>query len=103
MAYTIPNECVQCGLCVPACPTNAIQLDANNNYWVEPGLCNNCEEQNSPPACLSYCPDNLPVPLPQKKVVIKLIYRLCPLSIFLLTVTVILCHRRWSFGRLVIY
>lgn len=67
MAYTIPNECVQCGLCVLACPTNAIQLDANNNYWVEPGLCNNCEEQNSPPACLSYCPDNLPVPLPQKK------------------------------------
>ena len=67
MAYTIPNNCDQCGICVPECPTRAIQKDTDNTYWIEPGLCNNCEDQDSPPACLNYCPEDLPTPLPPKK------------------------------------
>ena len=67
MAYTIPNTCVQCGDCIPECPTGAIQMDNNNEYWVEPGLCNGCEDIESGPLCVSSCSDSLPVPLPPKK------------------------------------
>ena len=67
MAYTIPKQCSQCGICVPECPTGAIQIDTDQSYWVEPGLCNNCEDQSSSPACLFYCPENLPSLLPAKK------------------------------------
>ncbi len=67
MAYTIPPSCVHCGVCLPKCPTGAIQIDENNEHWVEPGLCNNCEDQDSKPLCVTSCPDNLPLPLPAKK------------------------------------
>ncbi len=67
MAYTIPPSCVHCGICLPKCPTGAIQIDENNEHWVEPGLCNNCEDNNSKPPCVSSCPDSLPLPLPTKK------------------------------------
>lgn len=67
MPYTIPKTCVHCGICLPECPTGAIQIDENNEHWVEPGLCNNCEDSDRQPLCVSSCPDNLPLPLPAKK------------------------------------
>jgi DNA-binding transcriptional regulator YiaG len=67
MAYTIPDKCDECGLCAPQCPTGAIQFDENDKYWIEPGLCNNCEDQDFGPLCLSLCPNNLPSLLPAKK------------------------------------
>ncbi|MEM8831162.1 MAG: helix-turn-helix domain-containing protein [Cyanobacteria bacterium P01_G01_bin.19] len=67
MPYTIPQSCVHCGICLPECPNNAIQIDKKNEHWVEPGLCNSCETENSKPPCVVSCPDSLPVPLPTKK------------------------------------
>ena len=67
MAYTLPQSCFHCGSCLPECPTGAIQIDENNEHWVEPGLCNNCEDKDFQPPCVSSCPDSLPVPLPTKK------------------------------------
>ncbi|MGK7948009.1 MAG: helix-turn-helix domain-containing protein [Xenococcaceae cyanobacterium] len=67
MAYTIPQTCVQCGICLPECPTGAIQVDKNKEHWVEPGLCNGCEDKDLNPICVSSCPDSVPVALPTKK------------------------------------
>lgn len=67
MSYTIPQTCTRCGICLPECPTGAIQMDQNEEHWVEPGLCNHCENENSYPRCVSSCPDKLPLPLPAKK------------------------------------
>lgn len=65
MAYTIPNTCLSCGTCQPQCPTGAIQIEGGE-YWIEPGLCNNCEGY-AEPQCVAYCESNVPMPLPPKK------------------------------------
>ncbi|MDR9404919.1 MAG: 4Fe-4S binding protein, partial [Halothece sp. Uz-M2-17] len=67
MSYTIPKNCIQCGICLPECPTGAIQIDEKHEYWVEPALCNNCEDKNWNPLCVTSCPEHLPQPLPTKK------------------------------------
>lgn len=78
MAYTIPKYCNHCGICLPKCPTHAIQVDQDDEYWVEPGLCNNCENKSSNPICVSSCPDHLPLPLLSKKGRYKEQLRLLP-------------------------
>ena len=67
MPYTIPNNsCVGCDNCRPQCPTGAIKIE-NNEYWVDPGLCNNCEGYYSEPQCVIACPTNSPIPWQAKK------------------------------------
>lgn len=67
MPYTIPNNsCVGCDNCRPQCPTGAIKIE-NNEYWVDPGLCNNCEGYYSEPQCVIACPTNSPIRWQAKK------------------------------------
>lgn len=67
MPYTIPNNsCVGCDNCRPQCPTGAIKIE-DNEYWVDPGLCNNCEGYYSEPQCVIACPTNSPIPSQAKK------------------------------------
>lgn len=67
MPYTIPNNsCVGCDNCRPQCPTGAIRIE-DNEYWVDPGLCNNCEGYYSEPQCVIACPTNSPIPWQAKK------------------------------------
>lgn len=67
MPYTIPNNsCVGCDNCRPQCPTGAIRIE-DNEYWIDPGLCNNCEGYYSEPQCVIACPTNSPIPWQSKK------------------------------------
>ncbi|MEH1837261.1 MAG: helix-turn-helix domain-containing protein [Nostoc sp.] len=67
MPYTIPNNsCVGCDNCRPQCPTGAIRIE-DNEYWVDPGLCNNCEGYYSEPQCVIACPTNSPIRWQSKK------------------------------------
>ncbi len=67
MPYTIPNNnCVGCDNCRPQCPTGAIKIE-NNEYWVDPCLCNNCEGYYPEPQCVIACPTNSPMPWQAKK------------------------------------
>jgi DNA-binding transcriptional regulator YiaG/NAD-dependent dihydropyrimidine dehydrogenase PreA subunit len=65
MSYSITNRCIQCDTCEPLCPTGAIKLK-NDQYWIDPKLCNNCENYPEP-QCVISCPVNSPVPLQAKK------------------------------------
>ncbi|MEM9540507.1 MAG: helix-turn-helix domain-containing protein [Cyanobacteria bacterium P01_E01_bin.42] len=65
-AYAISGSCDSCGTCEPQCPTGAIQLD-EGRYWIEPGLCNQCEGYYAKPLCLENCALESPIPLKPKK------------------------------------
>jgi DNA-binding transcriptional regulator YiaG len=67
MPYTIPNNsCVGCDNCRPQCPTGAIKIE-NNEYWIDPCLCNNCEGYYPEPQCVIACPTQSPIPWQAKK------------------------------------
>ncbi|MBD2165442.1 helix-turn-helix domain-containing protein [Calothrix membranacea FACHB-236] len=67
MPYTIPNNsCVGCDNCRPQCPTGAIKIE-NNEYWIDPCLCNNCEGYYPEPQCVTACPIKSPIPWQAKK------------------------------------
>ncbi|AKG22373.1 helix-turn-helix domain-containing protein [Calothrix sp. 336/3] len=67
MPYTIPNiNCVGCDNCRPQCPVGAIKIE-NDEYWIDPCLCNNCEGYYPEPQCVVACPDKSPIPWQAKK------------------------------------
>lgn len=66
MAYTIPDSCFGCGTCQPQCPTGAIQIE-EEQYWIESGLCNRCDDHSPEPQCVVSCPISSPIPLQAKK------------------------------------
>ncbi|MGI0494362.1 4Fe-4S binding protein [Alkalinema pantanalense CENA528] len=67
MPYTINNHCTQCGICAPECPTGAIQTK-DQDYWIDPALCNNCATVAGGPQCVAHCPiETPPSPLQVKK------------------------------------
>ncbi|MEM1240246.1 MAG: helix-turn-helix domain-containing protein [Cyanobacteria bacterium P01_H01_bin.26] len=67
MAYTIKDGCISCDSCRPQCPTGAIKTEAEwEGYWIDPTLCNDCKELESP-RCLNSCSVGSLSPLIPKK------------------------------------
>ncbi len=67
MAYTIKDGCIICDSCRPQCPTGAIKLKANEiGYWIDPTLCDNCQDLESP-RCIQSCDVGSLSPLAAKK------------------------------------
>ena len=55
MAYTIFSTCINCGLCLPTCPIDAISV-GDPIYVIDQDLCCDFED------CLAVCPVNAIVP-----------------------------------------
>ena len=53
MAYKISDDCVACGACVEACPTEAI-AEADGKYEINADTCIGCG------ACAEACPVGAP-------------------------------------------
>ena len=66
MTYTIPDSCFGCGTCKPECPTGAIRLE-DEQFCIDPTLCNGCEGYHTEPQCIVSCPISSPIPLQAKK------------------------------------
>jgi DNA-binding transcriptional regulator YiaG len=67
MAHTITHHCDRCGDCVPHCPTGAIKPE-DGELWIDPMLCNDCQDYATGPQCVTICPIDLPpMPLQAKK------------------------------------
>ncbi len=55
MALIINEECVNCGVCEPECPNEAIS-SGDDIYIIDPALCTECVGAYDEPQCASVCP-----------------------------------------------
>lgn len=55
MALMITDECINCDVCEPACPNNAI-YQGESIYEINPNLCTECVGHFNEPQCVAVCP-----------------------------------------------
>jgi ferredoxin len=55
MALMITDECINCDVCEPECPNNAIS-QGEEIYVINPALCTECVGHYERPQCVAVCP-----------------------------------------------
>jgi len=55
MALMITDECINCDVCEPACPNQAISM-GNDYYVIDPMRCTECVGHFDEPQCVLVCP-----------------------------------------------
>jgi ferredoxin len=55
VALLITDECINCDVCEPECPNDAISLGPEH-YDIEPGRCTECVGHYNEPQCVQVCP-----------------------------------------------
>lgn len=55
MSLLINDECINCDVCEPECPNNAI-TQGDEIYEIDPNLCTECVGHFDTPQCMEVCP-----------------------------------------------
>ena len=55
MALKITDQCINCDVCEPECPNNAI-YDGEEHYEIKPERCTECVGHFDAPQCVAVCP-----------------------------------------------
>ena len=55
MALMITDECINCDVCEPECPNNAIS-PGDEIYEIDPNHCTECVGHFDEPQCVAVCP-----------------------------------------------
>ncbi len=55
MALMITDECINCDVCEPECPNDAIS-QGETTYVIDPGKCTECVGHYDRPQCQEVCP-----------------------------------------------
>ena len=55
MALMITDDCINCDVCEPECPNQAISLGPEI-YVIDPGKCTECVGHFDEPQCVQVCP-----------------------------------------------
>ncbi|MPW75208.1 ferredoxin [Moraxella catarrhalis] len=55
MALKITEECINCDVCEPVCPNEAIYA-GDDIYVINPALCTECVGHYDTPQCVDICP-----------------------------------------------
>ena len=55
MALMITDDCINCDVCEPACPNNAIYF-GEEHYLIDPDRCTECVGHFDEPQCAMLCP-----------------------------------------------
>jgi len=66
MAFTITEECINCGACEPECPNEAITA-GDEIYVIEADKCTECVGHFDESQCAAVCPVDCCVPDPDNK------------------------------------
>ncbi len=65
MALLITEKCINCDMCEPECPNQAIALGAKV-YEIDPARCTECVGFYDLPTCVSVCPIDCIIPDPAR-------------------------------------
>ena len=63
MALTITKECINCDMCEPECPNEAISYGAEI-YEIDASLCTECKGHYEQEQCIKACPIDCIIPDP---------------------------------------
>ncbi len=55
MALLITEECINCDVCEPQCPNDAITM-GDEYYIIDPEKCTECVGHHDTPQCMQVCP-----------------------------------------------
>ncbi len=55
MALTITEQCINCDVCEPECPNEAIS-EGPIHYQIDPSRCTECVGHFDTPQCVEVCP-----------------------------------------------
>ena len=55
MALMITDQCINCDVCEPECPNQAISM-GEHIYQIDPGRCTECAGHFDEPQCQQVCP-----------------------------------------------
>ena len=55
MALLITEDCINCDVCEPVCPNEAISMGLEY-YVIDPALCTECVGHFDTPQCVDVCP-----------------------------------------------
>ena len=64
MALMITDECINCDVCEPECPNEAIS-QGDEIYEIDPNLCTQCVGHYDTPQCIEVCPVDCIIPDPK--------------------------------------
>ena len=63
MALLITDECINCDVCAPECPNDAISM-GELIFVIDPGRCTECVGHFAQPQCQEVCPVDCILPDP---------------------------------------
>ncbi|MFO1428860.1 MAG: YfhL family 4Fe-4S dicluster ferredoxin [Candidatus Competibacteraceae bacterium] len=63
MALSITDECINCDVCEPECPNQAIS-QGPEIYEIDPNKCTECVGHFDTPQCVAVCPVECIIPHP---------------------------------------
>ena len=66
MATMITEECINCGVCEPECPNDAIS-EGEETFQIDPELCTECVGFHDTEQCAQVCPVDCCVPDPNNR------------------------------------
>ncbi len=73
MATMITEECINCGVCEPECPNEAIS-EGEETFVIDPQLCTECVGFHGIEQCAEVCPVDCCVPDPNNLEVEPLLF-----------------------------
>jgi len=66
LSLYITDECINCDVCEPECPNEAI-YQGESIFEIEPGRCTECVGHYDEPQCVEVCPVDCILPDPERR------------------------------------
>ncbi len=69
----ITDDCINCGVCEPECPNEAIS-EGDSTFVIEPNLCSECVGFHDEEQCAAVCPVDCCLPDPDREETEKVLF-----------------------------